>query len=243
MAEQAGAQFHVNSAGGVAEDVGAHAIEHTLKHHDHHQADDEHVKRGHAFVNQHFVHHDLKEQRADQGKQLQHEADEQHLAKQLAVFDQAGDEPGKVELGQLACQCGVAGDEDELARPLAGKNIHRLDGGATTWNAGVLQQDTLAVGLREDYGADAAISTAYLRQCGEWREHQAVSCGVAKLCFETEVLGSAQQVLCGDLCRWCQAKLMRQIGGVSRYLMKAGNGAKGGKCFKARARRIAAAIL
>ncbi len=63
-----------------------------------------------------------------------------------------------------------------------------------------LQQDTLAVGLREDYGADAAISTAYLRQYGEWRERQAVCGGLAKLGFETEVLGSAQQVLCGDVC-------------------------------------------
>lgn len=106
-----------------------------------------------------------------------------------------------------------------------------------------LQQDTLAVGLREDYGADAAISTAYLRQYGEWRERQAVCGGLAKLGFETEVLGSAQQVLCGDLCRWRQAKLMRQIGGVSRYLMKAGNGAQGGKCLMRRVCRRASCPL
>jgi hypothetical protein len=66
-------------------------------------------------VHQHLVHHHLEEQRADQGEQLQQEADQQHLAQQLAVFDQAGDEPGEVKLGQFTGQAGAAGDQDQLA--------------------------------------------------------------------------------------------------------------------------------
>jgi hypothetical protein len=121
VAEQPRAEFHVDAAGGVAEDVAAQGVEQALEHHDHHQADDEHVERGQAAVHQHLVHHDLEEQRADQREELQHEGDEQHFAQQLAVFDEAGDEPGEVELGQLARQAGAAGDEDEFAAPAGGE--------------------------------------------------------------------------------------------------------------------------
>ena len=44
-------------------------------------------------MDQHFVHNDLEEQRRHEAKQLQHEADQQHFAQQLSVFDQGGDEP------------------------------------------------------------------------------------------------------------------------------------------------------
>ena len=121
--EQAGAQLDVDTAGGVAEHIGAQGVEHALEDDHHHQADDQHVQRGQAFVHQHFVHHNLKEQGADQAEELQHEGDEQHLAQQLAVFDEAGDEPGEVELGQLTCQAGAAGDEDEFTGPLGGKDF------------------------------------------------------------------------------------------------------------------------
>ena len=63
-----------------------------------------------ALMDQYFVHHHLKEQGRHEAEQLQHEADQQHFAQQLAVFDQGGDEPGEVELGQLASKGGAAGD-------------------------------------------------------------------------------------------------------------------------------------
>jgi hypothetical protein len=121
VAEQAGTQFHVDAAGGVAEDVGAQGVEDGLEHDDDHQADDQHVQRGHAPVHQNFVHYDLEEQRRHQAKELQHERNQQHFAQQLAVFDQRGDEPGEVELGQTAGQRSAAADEDELAGPALGK--------------------------------------------------------------------------------------------------------------------------
>ena len=76
-----------------------------------------------AFMDQHFVHSDLEEQRRHEAKELQHEADQQDFAQQLAVFDQGGDEPAKVELGQLARKGGAAGDEDEIAGPVAGEDV------------------------------------------------------------------------------------------------------------------------
>ena len=106
VSEQPRAQFHINAAGGVAEDVAAQGVEQAFEHHDHHEADDQHVQGGQAAVHQDFVHDDLEEQGADQRKELQHEGDEQHFAQQFAVFDEAGDEPGEVELGQLARHAG-----------------------------------------------------------------------------------------------------------------------------------------
>jgi hypothetical protein len=61
MAEQPGAEFYIDAAGGVAEDVGAQGIEDALEDDDDHQTDDQHVERGHAFVHQHFVHNNLEE--------------------------------------------------------------------------------------------------------------------------------------------------------------------------------------
>jgi hypothetical protein len=75
------------------------------------------------------IHH-LKEQRADQAEELQHEGDQQHFAQQLAVFDQGRNEPGEVELGELSGLAGTAADQDELAGPLRGKDFDGFDGGA-----------------------------------------------------------------------------------------------------------------
>ena len=52
-------------------------------------------------ADQHFVHHHLKEQGGDQAKELEHEADEQYLAQEFAVFDHREDKPAEVKLGQL----------------------------------------------------------------------------------------------------------------------------------------------
>ena len=81
-------------------------------------------------MHEHFVHHDLEEQGADQCEELQHEGDEQHLAQELAVFDEAGYEPGEVKLGQLARQAGAAGDQDEFAGPLGSESLQGFDDGA-----------------------------------------------------------------------------------------------------------------
>jgi len=126
VAEQARAEFDVDAAGGVAEDVGAQRGEHALEDDHDEQADDEHVECGQAVMHQHLVHHDLEEQRAHQREELQEQRDDQHFAEQLAVLDQAGDEPAEVEFGNLAGQAGAAGDQDQVAGPLRGKHAERL---------------------------------------------------------------------------------------------------------------------
>ena len=46
------------------------------------QADDQHVERAQAAVDQHLVDDDLEEQRRDEREQLQEERGDQHLAEQ-----------------------------------------------------------------------------------------------------------------------------------------------------------------
>jgi hypothetical protein len=58
-----------------------------------------------------------KEQRRDQGEELQDEGDQQHFAEQFAVFDYRGDEPAEVELRQFAGERGARGEQDQLAAP------------------------------------------------------------------------------------------------------------------------------
>ena len=104
VAQQARAEFNVDAAGGVAEHVGAQHGEYAFEQHHDGQAHHQHVERGEAPVHQHLVHHDLEEQRADQRKQLQEQRHDEHFAEQLAVLDEAGDEPAEVELRQRAGQ-------------------------------------------------------------------------------------------------------------------------------------------
>ena len=130
VAEQPSAELDVDAARGVAEDVGAQRVEHAFEQHHDDQADDEHIERGQAAVHEHLVHHHLEEQRADQREELKEEGDHEHLAQQLAVLDEAGQEPGEVELRQFACQRCAAGDEDQLAAPLRSEDCQRLDGRA-----------------------------------------------------------------------------------------------------------------
>ena len=119
VAEQPRAEFHVDAARGVAEHVGAQHRQNALEQHDDHEADHEHVERGQAAMHEHLVHHDLEEQRADQAEELQEQRDDEHFAEQLAVLHEARDEPAEVELRELAGERRAAGDEDELAGPLA----------------------------------------------------------------------------------------------------------------------------
>src|SRR6185369_656195 len=169
---------------GMAEDVGAQAIEGTFEDDDGNQADDQHIQRRHAFVDQYLVHDDLEEQRADQGEQLQHERDQQHFTQQLAVLDQRRDEPGEVEAGEFAGQAGAAGDQDQLASPLRGESIDRFDGGTRAGGGRVLQEYALAVALSQDDVPDGAVLTARGGQGRQWRERQAGNRRAGQLGFQ-----------------------------------------------------------
>jgi hypothetical protein len=102
VTKQLGAEFDVDAAGGVAEDVSAQRIQHALEDDDDQEADDEHVERGHAAVDEHLVHHRLEKQWADEREELQEQGDQQHFAEQLAVFDESRHEPGEVEPREFA---------------------------------------------------------------------------------------------------------------------------------------------
>ena len=125
--KQPRAQFDIDATGGVAEDVGAQRGEYALEHHHDDQSDHQDVKGRQATVHQHLVHHHLKEQRTDQGEQLQEQADGEHFADQAAVLDEAGDEPAEIELRQFASERGAAGDQNQLTGPLGGEDVDRLD--------------------------------------------------------------------------------------------------------------------
>ena len=191
MAKQACAQFHIDAAGGVAEYIGAQAVERALEYDHDDQADDQHVQGGEAFVDQHFVHHHLEEQRTDQSEQLQHEGDQQHLAEQLAVLNQGGDEPGKIEPREFA---GQAGNEDQIAGPLRSEGFHRFDSGTRTGSGGVLKQYALTVALSEDDETGTSVVAVHSRERRQWRELQARDSRSGDFGFQAQVLGSPQQV-------------------------------------------------
>ena len=61
----------------------------------------------------------------------------------LRVFDQAGDEPGEVELGEATRQTGATGNQNEFARPLLAEDLHTFYRGATAFKSRILQQHVL----------------------------------------------------------------------------------------------------
>jgi hypothetical protein len=68
MTKQSRAELDVDAVRGMREQVGAQDSESGLKDCDGRKADDEDVQRAHAAMHEHFVNHDLKKQRRDQGE-------------------------------------------------------------------------------------------------------------------------------------------------------------------------------
>lgn len=148
VAEQLRAEPHVDAVRRMGEEVGAEAAEDRLEDHERDHADREHVERREPPVHQHLVDHDLREQRSQQTEQLKNKRSDQHLAEQLSIFDDGGDEPGEVELQILRTQMGPFRKEQHFAapkrlEPVAGQDQRtRLDR--------VLHQHLLFVGLGQD---------------------------------------------------------------------------------------------
>ena len=82
MIEQLGPQGHVDAVGGVGEQIGAQPRQHHLEHRHRQQTDSQHIQGGQPAMHQHLVDHHLKEQRRDQGEQLDEEGGDQHFAEQ-----------------------------------------------------------------------------------------------------------------------------------------------------------------
>src|SRR5204863_5532486 len=68
-------------------------------------------------MDEHLVDDNLGEQRREQGKELQKEGCDEHLAQKRSVFDDGRDEPGEIELQILKAQVGPLGKEQELPAP------------------------------------------------------------------------------------------------------------------------------
>ena len=117
MAEQPGAELDVDAVGGVGEQIGAQDAEDRLEDRDGDQADDQDVERAQAAMHEHLVDDDLEEQRRDQGKELQEERGDQHLAEQAAILVDGAQEPGDVEAARQVEQAGAARHQDEPAVP------------------------------------------------------------------------------------------------------------------------------
>ena len=201
---QAGAQVAI-AIGDLLQAIeqSAHRMQHhhrqtQYQQHAAQQADDQHIQRGHAPVHQHLVHHHLEEQGADQGEQLQEQRDQHHLADELAVAHDAGDEPAEVELGQGPGQAGAAGGQQQGAlgatyRELGGKGSKGLDGGAATARFGrVLVQHSLAVALGDQHPARRTIhmDSGQGGQCGQV---QPVRRGGTEFGLQAQLFGGQQK--------------------------------------------------
>ena len=206
-------------AGGVAEHVAAQDVERAFEQHDHHQTEDQHVQRREPSVYQHLVHDHLEKERTDQREELQEQRDRQHLAQQAPVLDDAGDEPGEVELGEVAGEARAAGDEDQLAGPLRGKGVQRLDGRPRgLLVAGrVHEEDALAVGLGQHDDA-AVVEHGQRRQRGE---RQSIRRRARGLGLEAEPLGGQEKIAGGRDVICSQTQGVPHRGGVGGHVMHA----------------------
>ena len=115
VAEQAGAQFHVDLAGGVREEVGAQAVERHLEQGDGQQANGDDLQGGQAVVDQDLVHHNLEEQRGHEREHLDEERHHKHFEEYLPVLDHRRHEPAEVELRQIAQDRRSGGGQEQAA--------------------------------------------------------------------------------------------------------------------------------
>ncbi len=117
MAEEPAAQFDVQFLAGLRIEPGAQPAEGDFPERDDHQTDAEHLEGGEAVVGEHLVDDVLEEERRREPEQVEREGDQQHLADQLSIFDDLGDEPGHVEGGRGDLRGIARRDEEQGARP------------------------------------------------------------------------------------------------------------------------------
>ena len=121
---------------------------------DRHQADHQHIERGHAPVHQHLVDDHLEEQRRDQREQLQEERRDQHFGQHAAVLGDRAEKPGDVEAPRQAGKSGAFADQDQISVPDLLQLLAPLY--RRTVFARVLHQDAIFGRLRNDDEAAVA---------------------------------------------------------------------------------------
>src|SRR5215471_19016053 len=117
MAEQPSAKLNIDAVSGVSKDVGAQNAENRLECRYGQQADDKDIEGAETAMHQDLVDDDLKEQRRDQGKELQKERNDQHPGEDAAILVDGADKPGDIEAAGQIEQPGAAGQQHELAVP------------------------------------------------------------------------------------------------------------------------------
>jgi hypothetical protein len=102
----------------MGKEIIANTTEERLEHHHHKKAHRQHIEGGKTPMHQHFVHHHLKEQGRDQGKDLQEKGDDQDFSKDTAILYQGGNKPRNIEgVLQAFPQTLTPSEGNELTRP------------------------------------------------------------------------------------------------------------------------------
>jgi hypothetical protein len=135
-------------AGGVGKHVGAQTVQHHVEYGDGRHADGDDMQRGHPVMHQHLVHHDLVEQRCDEGEQLDEQRNDEDFPQDLAVFHDRRNEPAEIELGQLTQHRGTRGDQQQSSAIALIELFARQHLGAT--QPQVLDKHLLVVDLGDD---------------------------------------------------------------------------------------------
>jgi hypothetical protein len=154
VAEQPGAEFHVDAVRRMREQIGAQDVDDGLEHRNGDKPDDQDIERAQRPIDQDLVDDDLEEQRRNQPEQLQEERGDHDLGEQIAVLVDGAEEPGDVEAPGEVEQSGAAGHQHQAAVP------HRLEFGAghhrRTRRQRVLDQDLVLASLAENEVAPLA---------------------------------------------------------------------------------------
>ncbi len=116
MAEQLRAKPDIDAVRRMRKEIGPQPTQDRIEQGQGNHADCQHMERGETFMDEHLVDDDLGEQRRQQGKELQEERRDKHLAEKPAIFDDGRNKPGEIELQILETQVGPLGKEQQLAR-------------------------------------------------------------------------------------------------------------------------------
>src|SRR6267143_4059198 len=166
-------------------------------------------------MDEHLVDDDLGEQQRQQGKELQEERSDQHLAQKLTVLDDCRDEPGEIELQVFETQVGPLGEEQELPTPGRFELLAREQ--ERTRPNRILNESLLPFKLREHNIAPICL----LRHGRKWCAMQFAPSSLVQAGLESEVLGGTEQIgIRKDLAGL--RKLMAQLRSISRQIVEPG---------------------
>ncbi len=193
MVEQARAELDVDAVGGVREQIGPQDAKNGLENRDRQETDDQDVEGAQPPVYQHLVDDDLKEQRRDQGEQLQEKRGDQHLAQEVPIFVDRSQKPCDVEPTGDVRQPDPAGHQDQFAVPDREELGPRHQGRPLRVRRP--NQDLVFGGLGDQQeGAVAQGGDRRQGRPGQPRPVRPVGAGL-----EPEILGAPEHLRCANL--------------------------------------------